>query len=57
MFRLPENVLKALAEYLVTRPYKEVAGLINAIQTLDKEGSDDKNKGDRISKEGGKAKG
>ena len=38
MFRLPENVAQAILNYLAKRPFEEVFGLINAIQTLDKEG-------------------
>jgi len=30
-FTVPANVLQAVAEYLSTRPFKEVAGLIQAL--------------------------
>lgn len=36
MYKLPDNLLQALADYLSRRPYAEVFQLINALSRLEK---------------------
>jgi len=36
MFKVEDDVLNAVAQYLIDRPYKEVAHLLAAIQVCDK---------------------
>ena len=36
MFKVEDNVFNAIAQYLIKRPYKDVAHLLAAIQVCDK---------------------
>ncbi len=35
-FKITEDVLKSLLQYLASRPYSEVAGIISALQKSEK---------------------
>lgn len=57
-FILPEDLGNAVGEYLASRPYREVAGLLNAFSQLEEVDEAQGNYSDRIAKDnvGGKQK-